>query len=222
MGRVALVTGGNRGIGLACATGAGRRRLRGRRHVAVGRRRRVHDRALRPDRPGPGRRGHRRGRGAARPRRGAGGQRRDHPRRSRPDDVRRRLRRRARGELVGTFRVVRRCAKPMLRAKWGRIVLIGSVVALSGSGGQVNYARVEGRADRDGASPRPRAREPVDHDERRGARVHRHGHDRRRCPTSARPPSSVRSRSAGWRRPRRWPPSSPSWRATPPATSTAP
>src|SRR5262245_28473982 len=41
--------------------------------------------------------------------------------------------------LVGTFRVVRRCAKPMLRAKWGRIVLIGSVVALSGSGGQVNY-----------------------------------------------------------------------------------
>jgi 3-oxoacyl-[acyl-carrier protein] reductase len=42
--------------------------------------------------------------------------------------------------LVGTFRVVRRCAKPMLRAKWGRIVLIGSVVALSGSGGQVNYA----------------------------------------------------------------------------------
>jgi 3-oxoacyl-[acyl-carrier protein] reductase len=41
--------------------------------------------------------------------------------------------------LIGTFRVVRRCAKPMLRAKWGRIVLIGSVVALSGSGGQVNY-----------------------------------------------------------------------------------
>ena len=41
--------------------------------------------------------------------------------------------------LMGTFRVVRRCAKPMLRQRWGRIVLIGSVVALSGSGGQVNY-----------------------------------------------------------------------------------
>ena len=41
--------------------------------------------------------------------------------------------------LLGTFRVVRRCAKSMLRARWGRIVLIGSVVALSGSGGQVNY-----------------------------------------------------------------------------------
>jgi 3-oxoacyl-[acyl-carrier protein] reductase len=42
--------------------------------------------------------------------------------------------------LLGTFRVVRRCAKGMLRARWGRIVLIGSVVGLSGSGGQVNYA----------------------------------------------------------------------------------
>jgi 3-oxoacyl-[acyl-carrier protein] reductase len=42
--------------------------------------------------------------------------------------------------LLGTFRVVRRCAKGMLRARWGRIVLIGSVVGLLGSGGQVNYA----------------------------------------------------------------------------------
>lgn len=42
--------------------------------------------------------------------------------------------------LTGTFRVVRRCAKGMLRARWGRIVLIGSVVGLLGSGGQVNYA----------------------------------------------------------------------------------
>ena len=42
--------------------------------------------------------------------------------------------------LTGTFRVVRRCAKGMLRAKWGRIVLVGSVVGLAGSGGQVNYA----------------------------------------------------------------------------------
>jgi 3-oxoacyl-[acyl-carrier protein] reductase len=42
--------------------------------------------------------------------------------------------------LSGTFRVVRRCAKGMLRAKWGRIILVGSVVGLAGSGGQVNYA----------------------------------------------------------------------------------
>ena len=42
--------------------------------------------------------------------------------------------------LTGTFRVVRRCAKSMLRAKHGRIILVGSVVGLAGSGGQVNYA----------------------------------------------------------------------------------
>jgi 3-oxoacyl-[acyl-carrier protein] reductase len=42
--------------------------------------------------------------------------------------------------LTGTFRVVRRCAKSMLRARFGRIVLVGSVVGLAGSGGQVNYA----------------------------------------------------------------------------------
>lgn len=42
--------------------------------------------------------------------------------------------------LTGTFRVVRRCAKGMVRQRWGRIVLVGSVVGLLGSGGQVNYA----------------------------------------------------------------------------------
>jgi 3-oxoacyl-[acyl-carrier protein] reductase len=42
--------------------------------------------------------------------------------------------------LTGTFRVVRRCAKGMLRRRAGRIILIGSVVGLAGSGGQVNYA----------------------------------------------------------------------------------
>jgi 3-oxoacyl-[acyl-carrier protein] reductase len=42
--------------------------------------------------------------------------------------------------LTGAFRVVKRAARGMLRARFGRIVLIGSVVALLGSPGQVNYA----------------------------------------------------------------------------------
>jgi 3-oxoacyl-[acyl-carrier protein] reductase len=42
--------------------------------------------------------------------------------------------------LTGAFRVIRQAARGMLRARKGRIVLIGSVVGLIGSPGQVNYA----------------------------------------------------------------------------------
>ena len=42
--------------------------------------------------------------------------------------------------LGGAFRVVKRASKGMLRARWGRIILISSVVGLYGSAGQVNYA----------------------------------------------------------------------------------
>jgi 3-oxoacyl-[acyl-carrier protein] reductase len=42
--------------------------------------------------------------------------------------------------LVGAFRVLRHAARGMLRARKGRIVLIGSVVGLLGSPGQANYA----------------------------------------------------------------------------------
>ncbi|WP_309134855.1 3-oxoacyl-ACP reductase FabG [Cellulomonas sp.] len=42
--------------------------------------------------------------------------------------------------LTGSFRVVRRASKGMIRLRRGRIVLISSVVGLYGSPGQVNYA----------------------------------------------------------------------------------
>jgi 3-oxoacyl-[acyl-carrier protein] reductase len=42
--------------------------------------------------------------------------------------------------LKGTFHVVRRASKGMIRLRRGRIVMVGSVVGLYGSGGQVNYA----------------------------------------------------------------------------------
>lgn len=42
--------------------------------------------------------------------------------------------------LSGVFRVIRRVTKSMLKAKFGRIIMIGSVVGLYGSAGQVNYS----------------------------------------------------------------------------------
>ena len=42
--------------------------------------------------------------------------------------------------LGGAFKVVKRAAKGMLKAKFGRIILISSVVGLYGSAGQVNYS----------------------------------------------------------------------------------
>jgi 3-oxoacyl-[acyl-carrier protein] reductase len=42
--------------------------------------------------------------------------------------------------LTGAFRVVKRASRHMLRARFGRIVFISSVVGLMGSPGQVNYA----------------------------------------------------------------------------------
>ena len=42
--------------------------------------------------------------------------------------------------LTAAFRVAKRASRSMLKARWGRMVFISSVVGMSGAPGQVNYA----------------------------------------------------------------------------------
>jgi len=42
--------------------------------------------------------------------------------------------------LTGAYRVARRAVRPMMRMRHGRLIFISSVVGLLGSGGQANYA----------------------------------------------------------------------------------
>jgi 3-oxoacyl-[acyl-carrier protein] reductase len=42
--------------------------------------------------------------------------------------------------LTGAYRVAKRAVRPMMRARKGRLIFISSVVGLYGSGGQANYA----------------------------------------------------------------------------------
>ncbi|HEX5367049.1 MAG TPA: 3-oxoacyl-ACP reductase family protein [Acidimicrobiales bacterium] len=43
-------------------------------------------------------------------------------------------------DLTGPFLVTRRALRPMVRARWGRVVSVSSIVAATGSPGQANYA----------------------------------------------------------------------------------
>ena len=42
--------------------------------------------------------------------------------------------------LTGAFRVAKRASRSMLKARWGRLIFVSSVVGLSGAAGQANYA----------------------------------------------------------------------------------
>ena len=81
--------------------------------------------------------------------------------------------------LSSIFRLCKGCLRGMAKARYGRIVNIGSIVGLSGNPGQTNYAAAKagliGFTEGTGGRNRVAKR----HSQRRCAGLDRHGHDTR-------------------------------------------
>ena len=80
--------------------------------------------------------------------------------------------------LTAAYRVAKRASAKMVRARSGRMIFVSSVVGLLGSAGQANYAASKSGLVGPGAVDRPRARQPRHHRERRGTGLRHHRHDR--------------------------------------------
>ena len=95
--------------------------------------------------------------------------------------------------LTAAFRLTRRALRGMLRARFGRVVNIASVVGPRANPGQANYAASKAGPDRHDEDRRRRGRAQGRDRQRRRARLHRDRHDRRRpdrghrsrCPPAA-------------------------------------
>ena len=86
--------------------------------------------------------------------------------------------------LSGAFRLTRRALRPMMRARYGRIVNVASRRRPAGQPRPGQLRRRQGRPRRHDQDGRRRGRPPRRDRQRRRPRLHRHGHDRRPRATS--------------------------------------
>ena len=63
--------------------------------------------------------------------------------------------------LKGAFLCMKAAIRPMMKARYGRIVNMSSVVALRGNPGQINYCASKARSDRHDQVPWPRRWAPA-------------------------------------------------------------
>ena len=73
----------------------------------------------------------------------------------------------------GFFNVTQPLLLPMIRTRWGRIINISSVAALTGNRGQVNYAAAKGAIELRHTLAGARSRHSRHHGQCRRARHHR-------------------------------------------------
>ena len=81
--------------------------------------------------------------------------------------------------LTGVFRVAKRASRNMIKKRFGRMIFMGSVAGLTGLPGQANYSASKAGLVGMARSLTRELGSPVDHRQRRGARVHRHRYDPR-------------------------------------------
>ena len=110
--------------------------------------------------------------------------------------------------LTATWRLAKRVVPKMMKARWGRIIVVSSVGAYIGAPGQANYAASKAGPHRPGPLDRPRVRPPRHHRQRRGARARSPPTCSTRCPTTSGPPSARRCPSAASAPSTRWRPPS--------------
>ena len=83
--------------------------------------------------------------------------------------------------LEAAFRLMRAAARPMMKARFGRIITITSVVGATGNPGQMNYAAAKGGLTAMSKSLAQELATPRHHRELRCSRLHPHGDDRSAC-----------------------------------------
>jgi 3-oxoacyl-[acyl-carrier protein] reductase len=79
--------------------------------------------------------------------------------------------------IDGFYNVTHPLILPMIRTRWGRIINISSVAALSGNRGQVNYAAAKGAINSATKALESGGGEPRHHRQRGGPGHHRHQHE---------------------------------------------